>query len=84
MRILALEKHRLDSALNNMSQGLVMFDAEERIVLCNDLYIKMYGLSREVVKPGYPFVELLRYRAEAGNLLNHDPEEDRDDANNNQ
>jgi diguanylate cyclase (GGDEF)-like protein len=75
LRMLALEKHRLDSALNNMSQGLVMFDAEERIVLCNDLYIKMYGLSREVVKPGYPFVELLRYRAEAGNLLNHDPEQ---------
>jgi diguanylate cyclase (GGDEF)-like protein len=75
MRMLALEKHRLNSALNNMSQGLVMFDAAERVVLCNDLYIKMYGLSREIVKPGYSFVELLRYRAEAGNLLNHDPEQ---------
>ena len=75
MRMLALEKQRLNSALNNMSQGLVMFDAAERVVLCNDLYIKMYGLSREIVKPGYSFVELLRYRAEAGNLLNHDPEQ---------
>jgi diguanylate cyclase (GGDEF)-like protein len=75
MQMLALEKHRLDSAMNNMAQGLIMFDAAERVVLYNDLYIEMYGLSREVVKPGYSFLELLRYRAEAGNLLHHDPEQ---------
>ena len=52
-----------------------MFDAAERIVVCNDLYIEMYGLSREIVKPGCSFSELLRYRAEAGNFLHHDPEQ---------
>jgi diguanylate cyclase (GGDEF)-like protein len=75
MQRLALEKHRLDSAMNNMAQGLIMFDAAERVVLYNDLYIEMYGLSRETVKPGCSFLELLRYRAEAGNLLHHDPEQ---------
>jgi diguanylate cyclase (GGDEF)-like protein/PAS domain S-box-containing protein len=74
MQMLALEKQRLDSALNNMSQGLIMFDAAERIVLFNDLYIEMYGFSREVVKPGLSYIELLRYRAEADNLLGHEPE----------
>ena len=76
---LALEKERLDTALNNMSQGLIMFDAAERIVICNNLYIEMYGLSRKIVKPGCSFLELLKYRAETGNLLHHDPDKYRVD-----
>ena len=72
MQSLALEKQRLDTALNNMSQGLIMFDSTNRVVVCNDLYIKMYGLSREIVKPGCSFAELLRYRAEAGELVHQD------------
>lgn len=55
---------RFDAALSNMLQGLVMFDTDERIVLCNDRYIQMYGLSREVVKPGCSLKELLIHRAE--------------------
>ncbi len=74
MQSLALEKQRLDTALNNMSQGLIMFDSTDRVVVCNDLYIKMYGLSREIVKPGCSFSELLRYRAEAGELVHPDLE----------
>jgi diguanylate cyclase (GGDEF)-like protein/PAS domain S-box-containing protein len=79
MQSLALEKERLDAALNNMSQGLIMFDAADRIVVCNDLYIEMYGLSREIVKPGCSFVELLRYRAEAGESVHRDIEQYRAD-----
>jgi len=74
MQSLALEKQRLDTALNNMSQGLIMFDSTDRVVVCNDLYIKMYGLSREIVKPGCSFTDLLRYRTEAGELVHHDVE----------
>ncbi len=65
---------RLDTAINNMSQGLVLFDAQERLVVCNNLYIEMYGLSREIVKPGCSFLEILRYRAEVGDFLRHEPE----------
>jgi len=79
VRQLALEKQRLDTALNNMSQGLIMFDAAERIVVCNDHYIEMYGLSREIVKPGCSFIELLKYRAEAGHTMHQDPDKYRVD-----
>jgi diguanylate cyclase (GGDEF)-like protein len=79
MKSLALEKERLDTALNNMSQGLIMFDAEERVVICNDFYIEMYGLSRDLVKPGCSFADLLRYRTEAGELVHHDLERYRED-----
>jgi diguanylate cyclase (GGDEF)-like protein len=79
MRRLALEKQRLDTAINNMSQGLIMFDSAERLVVCNDFYIKMYGLSRDTVKPGCSLLELLRYRVEADSFLHHDPEQYRAD-----
>ena len=66
---------RLDTAINNMSQGLIMFDSAERLVVCNDFYIEMYGLSREIVKPGCSLLELLRYRVEAGSFRHHDPDQ---------
>jgi len=34
---------QLDAALNNMVQGLAMFDAESRLVLCNRRYAEIYG-----------------------------------------
>jgi diguanylate cyclase (GGDEF)-like protein len=66
---------RIESAINNMSQGLIMFDPDERVVICNDFYIEMYGLSRDVAKPGCPLIDLLRHRVETGGNLNLDPEE---------
>ena len=45
------QKLQLDTALNNMSQGLNMFDALGRLVVCNERYLQMYGLSPDVVKP---------------------------------
>jgi methyl-accepting chemotaxis protein len=60
--------HVLDIALNNMSQGLVMFDQAERMVICNDRYIDLYGLSRDVVKPGATLRDIIRNRSETGSL----------------
>src|SRR6266571_3503222 len=48
--------------LDNITQGVVMFDAAERLVVCNDRYIEMYGLSRDVVKPGCTFLEVINNR----------------------
>jgi diguanylate cyclase (GGDEF)-like protein/PAS domain S-box-containing protein len=58
----------LDTALNNMSQGLCMFDAEARLVVCNRRYLEMYGLSDDLVKPGCLLRDLLRHRIELGNF----------------
>ena len=62
------EKHRLDTALNNMTQGLVLYDASARVVICNQRYIDMYGLSTDVVKPGCPFRDLIQHRKETGSF----------------
>src|SRR4029079_11801973 len=52
--------------LNNMSQGLNMFDAQGRIILLNKRYLQMYKLSPEVVKPGCTLTRLIEYRKETG------------------
>lgn len=65
---------RFHVAANNMSQGLLMFDAAARLVVCNERYIEMYRLSPEVVRPGLTLLDLTKHRAEAG-MFNGDPDE---------
>ncbi|MGB7224578.1 MAG: PAS-domain containing protein, partial [Bradyrhizobium sp.] len=61
-----LEKQRLDTAVENMTQGLTLFDRFERLVVCNRRYLEMYGLSAEVVKPGCYLRDLITHRNELG------------------
>jgi len=53
-------------ALNNMSQGLCMFDSSARLVLCNARYIDMHLLRREQLRAGMPLREMLEIRIENG------------------
>jgi methyl-accepting chemotaxis protein len=65
---------RLVTALNNMSEGLCMFDASTRLVLCNDRYVELYGLPRDLVQPGVTLRELLEHRIRIG-AFSGDPDE---------
>ncbi|MHB0768030.1 bifunctional diguanylate cyclase/phosphodiesterase [Bradyrhizobium sp. 5.13L] len=65
---LTLEKQRLDRAVNNMTQGLLLFDAERRLVVCNQRYIEMYGLSAEFVRPGSSFHDIIAHRQATGSF----------------
>ena len=56
----------LNAALENMPQGICMFGADQRLVLANDLYSKMYGLNPEDVKPGTTLPEILKARIASG------------------
>lgn len=69
---------KADAALNNMSQGLAMFDSSARLIVCNDQYLRMYKLPPELVMPGCSILDLLKYRAENGTFFGN-PEELRRD-----
>jgi diguanylate cyclase (GGDEF)-like protein len=56
----------LDTVLNNMSQGVLMFDRHARLVFCNQRYLEMYGLSPSTAKPGCTLQSLLEHRIAAG------------------
>ena len=57
---------RMVDALDNMSQGLCMFNAKTRIVVVNSRYIEMYALSPEVVRPGLTLKQLIQHRKDTG------------------
>jgi diguanylate cyclase (GGDEF)-like protein len=60
------DEQLLHTVLNNMSQGVLLFDSGLRLVICNQRYIEMYGLSQDNVKPGCTLLDLLNIRAQAG------------------
>jgi diguanylate cyclase (GGDEF)-like protein/PAS domain S-box-containing protein len=63
---LELEKQRLDTALNNMTQGLVLYDASARVVTTNQRYLDLHSLPAELVKPGLHFRALIQLRKDTG------------------
>ena len=65
---LEAERSRLDTALNNMIQGLVTFDASARLVTFNRRYIEMHDLSTDIVKPGCHFRDLMQHRKDNGSF----------------
>jgi diguanylate cyclase (GGDEF)-like protein len=67
-RKLSEKSQHLDTAINNMTQGLLLFDASGRLVISNRRYIDMFGLSADVVKPGCHLRDLIRHRQERGSF----------------
>jgi diguanylate cyclase (GGDEF)-like protein len=57
---------QLDAALNNIVQGLAMFDSEHRLVLCNSRYSQLYGLRPEQVRPGTTLRQIIEQRIANG------------------
>src|SRR6202048_5329172 len=58
----------VSSALNNLSQGVVMTDPERRIVFCNDRYLDIYGLARSDISRNMTGPQLLELRRKRGVL----------------
>ena len=64
----ATERRNLVTAVNNIPQGLVLYDASARIIICNAPYIEMFGLSPDVAKPGCTMQRLIAHRQETGSF----------------
>jgi diguanylate cyclase (GGDEF)-like protein len=65
---------RFDTAINNMTQGLLLFDSSQQLVVCNQRYIEMYGLSAGIVKPGCSFREIIAHRKATGSFAGDEDE----------
>ncbi len=62
------------TTIDSMAQGLCMFDAAERLVVCNTQYYKMYELTADEVKPGATLSEVLTKRVAKGSF-SRDPQQ---------
>ena len=67
-RSLATERRQLRTAIDNIPQGLVLYDASARIVVCNQPYLDMFGLSPEVARQGCTMQQLIAHRQETGSF----------------
>jgi diguanylate cyclase (GGDEF)-like protein len=65
-RELELANTRFTAALQNMSQGLCLFDPEQRVVVANARYAEIYRLSEDYTKPGTSLRDILQAREENG------------------
>src|SRR5712691_10375883 len=65
---LRIQNIRFNAALNNMAQGLCMFDAERRLVVCNQRYARMYALPPELLEAGTSHEASIKHRVSHGIL----------------
>ncbi|VIO75977.1 bifunctional diguanylate cyclase/phosphodiesterase [Bradyrhizobium ivorense] len=68
-RRLSEKSQHLDTAINTMTQGLLLFDASGRLVICNQQYIEMFGISPEIARPGCHLRELILHRQATGSFV---------------
>jgi signal transduction histidine kinase len=59
-------RRRLTDALESTSEGFFLYDADDRMVLCNSRYRELYPAMADVYRPGLPFEEMIRTVAARG------------------
>ncbi len=62
---LRLTRHNIDTALNNMSEGLCLFSAEEQVILYNQRFSHILGIDPTAIRPGVSLRSFLTLRQEA-------------------
>jgi PAS domain S-box-containing protein len=65
-------QQRLDAAVANMAQGLIMLDSFGYVLMVNDQYRALYDVPATIARPGAHMRELLAHRAKLG-LLREKP-----------
>jgi diguanylate cyclase (GGDEF)-like protein len=63
-------RRMLDSAIESMSDGFVMWDSEDRLITCNEQFRQMYRVSNALIRPGAGFEQIIR----GGALLGQYPQ----------
>ena len=61
-------RQQLIDGLEGSSDGFALYDAEDRLVVCNSRYQQLFGLHAELLRPGTPFVDILRAHVSAGRV----------------
>lgn len=55
------ERQQLQDAIDALPDGFALYDADDRLLLCNERYRTMYRESAPALQPGARFEDLLRY-----------------------
>jgi diguanylate cyclase (GGDEF)-like protein len=70
-RALNIQNVLFDAALNNMSQGLLMTDSNQRLIIYNHRFVEMFAIGPEAFSIGLPARDVLDWIGNAGRLPGH-------------
>ncbi len=62
-------EERLREAIGYLNVGFSLFDADDRLTLCNEQFKAIHGELADIIKPGITFEEILRASAAAGHIV---------------
>jgi len=65
-------RETLQDAIESLSEGFALYDAEDRLVMCNQRYRDFNFMSADVLKPGVRWVDFIRTGAERGQYCGTD------------
>lgn len=60
------DEMRLRAAVEALPDGFVIFDREDRLLLCNERYRELYPLAAEAIRTGESYEDILRHALRAG------------------
>lgn len=61
-----IARRQLQQAVDALGEGFILYDADDRIVLCNRYYQSIFPELADLLKPGTRFGDLIRAAAQAG------------------
>lgn len=71
---LANKTELLEIVIANLQQGLIAYDGQLRLILCNKKFRDIMGIPESLTDPGCTFPDLVRFQAHQGELGPGDPE----------
>lgn len=72
---LQLKNAWFEAAMNNTPQGICLFDEDQRLLVSNDAYATIYGLSPSDIKTGMAIEDILTLRIGKGVFVGETPDE---------
>jgi len=64
-----IARQQLQQAIDAIGEGFILYDSNDRIVLCNRKYHDFFPMLADLLKPGTHFDEIVRAAAEAGAIV---------------
>jgi signal transduction histidine kinase len=65
----AQSRGQLTRAIESISEGFTLFDAEERLVLCNSKFRSMFPATADLLEPGIAYADFIHAVAERGGVM---------------
>lgn len=56
----------LNEGINSLSAGITIYDADDRVVMCNEAHLRIFDKLRDVIQPGRRFEEVSRIGVQRG------------------